>query len=145
MSTVSIGLTQEDHTAHAQTNAHAHHGHRRGKGAFALHFFEMNVSMMAGMMIGGALGVNQIPDTTLKAVLWLVAMTLPMVAWMRIRGMSWRQGAEMSLGMFVPTAVALVLFSAGLIEPKAVNGIEHGSMLPGMLAVMLVRRKEYGL
>lgn len=147
MSTASIGLTHEDHTAHAQTNknAHAHHGHGKGKRVFTLHFVEMTVSMMVGMMIGGALGVSHVPDTTLKAVLWLVVMTLPMIGWMRIRGMSWRQGAEMSLGMVAPTAAALVLFSAGLIEPKAVNGIEHGSMIPGMLAVMLVRRKEYGL
>jgi hypothetical protein len=138
MTTSTIDLTQ----THSH---HAHHGHAPSKRAFALHFVEMNVSMMVGMMMGGALGVNQVPDTTLKAVLWLVAMTLPMVGWMRIRGMSWRQGAEMSLGMAVPTAAALVLFSTGLIEPKAVNGIEHGSMIPGMLAVMLVRRKEYGL
>ena len=138
MTTSSIELTQTH-------SAHAHHGHAPSKAAFARHFLEMNVSMMVGMMIGGALGVSQIPDTSLKAVLWLVAMTLPMVGWMRFRGMTWRQGAEMSLGMVVPTAAALVLFSAGVIEPKAVNSIEHGSMIPGMLAIMLVRRKEYGL
>lgn len=138
MTTSAIQLTNTHST-------HAHHGHAPNKAAFVRHFIEMNLSMMVGMMVGGALGVSHVPDTTLKAVLWLVVMTLPMVGWMRFRGMSWRQGAEMSLGMVIPTAAALALFSAGVIEPKAVNSIEHGSMIPGMLAVMLVRRKEYGL
>lgn len=141
MTTSSIELTQT-HSIHA---AHAHQGQAPSKAAFARHFVEMNVSMMVGMMIGGALGVSHVPDTTLKAILWLVAMTLPMVGWMRFRGMTWRQGAEMSLGMAVPTAVALALFFLGAIDPKAVNGIEHGAMFPGMLAVMLIRRREYGL
>lgn len=124
--------------------AHVHHGHGGSKKAFVLHFVEMNLSMMVGMFIGGALGVSRIPNVELKAILWLVAMTVPMVLWMRYRGMTWRQGTEMSLGMVVPTAAALLAFWAGLIPAQSVNGIEHGSMLPGMLAVMLYRRKEYG-
>ena len=139
MTTSSIELT------HAPAAGHAHHGGSKSKATFARHFVEMMVSMGVGMGIGGALGVSGVTDTPIKALLWFLVMAVPMVGWMRIRGMSWRQAAEMSLGMAIPTTAALVLFSVGIVSAKAVNGIEHMSMIPGTLAVMLYRRTEYGL
>lgn len=138
MTTSSIELT------HAPA-MHAHHGGGKSKATFALHFVEMTVSMGVGMGIGGALGVSDVTNVPPKALLWFLVMAAPMVGWMRFRGMSWRQAAEMSLGMAIPTTAALVLFSIGIIPAKAVNGIEHMSMIPGTLAVMFYRRTEYGL
>lgn len=140
MTTGRIGLIEvpEDH------QGHAHHAQGGSKASFALHFVEMMVSMGIGMGVGGALGVNSVENTELKAALWLIAMAVPMVGWMRFRGMSWRYGVEMSLGMAIPTALALPAFWTGALPAKGLIGIEHMSMVPGTLAVMLYRRKGYG-
>lgn len=139
MSASAIELEQ----THA--GAHAHHAGGRSFKRFFGHFAEMAVAMMVGMAIGGMLGITRVGNTELKALLWLVAMTAPMVGWMRFRGMSWRQSAEMSVAMAIPTLAVLPALWGGLITPRTLNSVEHGTMLPAMLALMVYRRKEYGL
>lgn len=131
--------------AQAPLRGHAHHGTGRSFKRFFGHFGEMMVSMMVGMAIGGMLGVSRIPNTELKALLWLVAMVVPMVGWMRFRGMSWRQSTEMAVAMAIPTVFGLVAFWTGTIAARSVNSIEHGSMMPAMLALMVYRHRQYGL
>lgn len=140
MNAGSIELTQDGRPA---APAHAHHG-GRGKLRFAGHFLEMQVAMMAGMAVGGSLGISHVANVELRAALWLVAMIVPMVLWMRFRGMSWRGSAEMSASMIVPTAAALPLLWTGVIGGSALIGIEHMSMGPAMLALMIYRRADYG-
>ena len=73
-----------------------------------------------------------------------VSMVVPMTAWMRIRGRSWRDGAEMAVAMLGPVAVILALSRVGLSDtlPWHSNS-EHTAMLLGMLAIMLYRRGHY--
>ena len=140
MNAGSIELTQEGRPA---TAAHAHHG-GRGKLRFVGHFLEMQVAMMVGMGVGGPLGIPHVANVELRAALWMIAMIVPMVAWMRFRGMGWRPSAEMSAAMLVPTVAALPLLWIGLIPGAALIGIEHMSMAPAMLAFMIYRRSDYG-
>lgn len=126
------------------SGTHAHNAGGRSLKRFFGHFGEMAVAMMLGMAVGGMLGIARVGNPELKAALWLVAMTAPMVAWMRYRGMSWRQSAEMSVAMALPTLAALPAFWGGLITPRALNSIEHSAMLPAMFALMVFRRREYG-
>ena len=128
---------------HGDAAGHAAHGRRADKLRFALHFLEMQVSMSAGMVIGGALGIGRVQNTELCAALWLLAMTLPMVAWMTLRGMRLRSSSEMSVAMAVPVVLALPFLWTGVIPRETLIGIEHMSMAPGMLALMLIRRSNY--
>jgi hypothetical protein len=122
---------------------HAHHGgHSRRR--FVGHFIEMQVAMMAGMAVGGPLGIPGVASTELKAGLWMIVMVVPMVSWMRLRGMAWRPIAEMSASMIIPTVVLLPVLWLGLITGKMLIGFEHVSMAPAMLALMVYRRRAYG-
>src|SRR6185295_4888316 len=58
-------------------------------GRFALHFAEMWLAMMAGMFVFHALAPEAMTGA-LHQVGMAVAMTVPMVAWMRVRGHGWR-------------------------------------------------------
>jgi flagellar biosynthetic protein FliP len=109
-------------------------------GRFAFHFVEMCIAMMAGMVVYMAIpGVMALPPA-LHQLGMAVAMTLPMVGWMRVRGHGWRHGIEMSIGMLAPWAAVL-----GLVALGAANALpwlaqaDGAAMLLGMLAVMLLR------
>ena len=122
---------------------------------FIRHYIEMVVVMFAGMIVLGLPG-----EAALKAIgsgtselrhdapaivfLGMMAtMTIPMVAWMRLRDHSWRLCAEMSGAMVLPTIVAIVLLAAGAGDFHTLMGLEHVAMPLAMLAVMLPRREEY--
>ncbi len=123
---------------------------------FARHYVEMLVAMLVGMVVLGtpatfaldAAGMsmselhNDFPALMLVAM--AVAMTVPMVGWMRYRGHSWTPCAEMSASMFVPALGTTALLWLGLVD--GIGGlmvIEHVAMLPAMLVAMLLRREEY--
>jgi hypothetical protein len=111
---------------------------------FALHFAEMWLAMLAGMAIFMAVpGVMALP-ALLHQLGMAVSMTVPMVAWMRIRGHGWRHGIEMALGMLVPWAAVLVLVALGAatVLPWLSNAA-GAAMLLGMLGVMLLRPHHY--
>lgn len=122
----------------------AHHAGAHSRLRFFGHFIEMQLAMMVGMALGGPLGISTIGSTELRALAWLLVMTVPMVAWMRFRGMSLRSSVEMSVAMAVPTLAVLPLFWGGLLTRGAVITIEHMSMAPAMLAIMAYRRHDYG-
>jgi hypothetical protein len=67
-----------------------------------------------------------------------------MLTWMRVRGCSWRHGAEMGAAMLLPALAALVLYGLGALDmlPWLANS-EHAVMLLGMLLIMLYRREHY--
>src|SRR5947209_5303357 len=112
----------------------------RSTGAFVLHFLEMSIAMVVGMVLFMAIpGVMQLPPA-LHLLGMAAAMTLPMIAWMRIRGHGWRHGVEMSFGMLLPWAAVLAL--VGLGAAAVMPWLEHAdgpAMFLGMLAVMLLR------
>jgi hypothetical protein len=121
-------------------------------GRFVLHFGEMVVAMGLGMVIlDVALGVVPAARAALGdhagllyQVVMAVAMTLPMIGWMLVRGHGWRHGIEMALGMVLPWAAVLALVAMGAANVLPWLASADGpAMLLGMLAVMLVRPGHY--
>jgi hypothetical protein len=106
--------------------------------------------MVAAMFLGmAAMGVSRLvfdlsDRTGVELVEMAVWMTVPMVAWMRVRGHGWRPCGEMTVAMVVPTAAALALLGTGVAtDAEGLIMLEHMAMLPAMLAAMLLRRDEY--
>ena len=122
------------------------------RGAFARHFAEMVLAMFVGMGVLGGLaelsfaaagsGLADQP-TELRVMLMGAYMTVPMVAWMSYRGHDGRRNLEMAASMILPTVVVALLASLGALEFGAAMGIQHGVMIPAMLAVMLWRYQDY--
>jgi transcriptional regulator GlxA family with amidase domain len=111
---------------------------------FVLHFAEMWIAMLVGMMlfmaIPGVMGLSSV----LHQLGMALSMTLPMVAWMRIRGHALRHGIEMALAMLVPWAALTGLAALGAADALpwlAQSGT--AAMALGMIGIMLVRREHY--
>jgi hypothetical protein len=119
---------------------------------FALHYLEMVVAMLLGMVVLGpleglafdALGWAAVTDRTdVTAVTMAANMTVAMAGWMRFRGHTWRPIVEMSTAMVVPFLVMLVPLWLGAITESTLWVWGHVLMLVGMLAAMLLRPDEY--
>jgi hypothetical protein len=74
----------------------------------------------------------QYPTQALLAM--AVGMTLPMVLWMRYRGMSWRNSGEMAAAMVLPVIPFLCLVWFGVTE-CAQCGAYSGVMVVAMYAL----------
>ena len=122
-------------------------GVSRAARRFLLHYLEMVAVMVMGMLVLGAASdaLLDLPDeTAVNIVEMAIAMTVPMVAWMRFRGHGWRPCLEMAAVMLVPAAAALVFLGTQLVENEmTLLTIEHTAMFVGMFIAMLVRRDEY--
>jgi hypothetical protein len=109
------------------------------------HFIRHYLEMVAAMFIGmGVLGMpaGMLVDSDAGELLVMAAsMTIPMVAWMRYRGHSWRISGEMSAAMLAPTFVAIALL--GTVAFDTLMVFEHVAMLLAMLGAMLARPGEY--
>ncbi len=79
---------------------------------FIRHYLEMLVAMFLGMELLG-IPAKMVVDTSGRTTVMLaemgITMTLPMVAWMAVRGHGWRPNAEMAAGTLVPTAAAIIM------------------------------------
>lgn len=114
--------------------------------AFIRHYLEMLAAMFAGMVVlgGPAEVLLPSPGTAVELTEMALFMTVPMVAWMRYRGHSWRPCAEMTASMVIPTFGVLALLASGaMTDLGGLMALEHGVMLPAMLAAMLLRPHEY--
>jgi hypothetical protein len=121
---------------------------------FLLHFGEMVIAMLLGMgvfaLVNSAilipLGFVYLSSRVFPysyAAAMAVAMTVPMVAWMRIRKHTWRMRMEMAGAMLVPTVLLIaVCWFAHLPSAVLLTGT-HIIMVPAMLAVMLYRWRDY--
>ena len=125
---------------------------RAGRRAFIRHFGEMLLAMFIGMALLG--GVAQLAfvaaDSSLgqaagvtQVLVMFVCMTVPMVAWMVHRGHGRARSAEMAAAMAVPSLIAAALAAAGALEAQAALGVQHATMIPAMLGVMLWRHAHY--
>jgi len=136
------------------TTAHpARHGRIAGFGRFVLHFFEMCMPMCIGWAVGDVvyfaladlLGSSDPfrdwPELSLAIVTF--NMTVPMVAWMRFRGMAWRPIAEMAAAMVILALLILVSGWVGIVAMDTLPWLAHGLMMPAMLVPMLVRLDLY--
>ncbi len=148
--------TTMDHINVTSVQAHDHWIRNTASqmGRFSLHFLEMLLAMMAGMPILYMLR-NLIPasssfaaayqsGTVLSDLAMAVFMTLPMGAWMIVRGHGWRHSAEMAFAMFAPVAAVIVLrlLGADAYLPW-LDKASHLGMFLGMMMVMLYRRDHY--
>jgi transcriptional regulator GlxA family with amidase domain len=121
----------------------------RNVGRFALHFGEVTLAMMAGrgvfrLAMGGHGAATSATASAVHEAGMVVFMTVPMVAWMRLRGHSWRHGTEMAVGMLAPAVVIYVLLGLGASETLPwLQGADHPAMLLGMVGAMLLRREHY--
>jgi hypothetical protein len=148
--------TTIDHTTTASRPAQDHRIRNAalGVGRFILHLLEMLLAMMVGMPILYGLR-NLIPassryaaafvsGTTLNALAMGVFMTVPMVAWMIVRGHGWRHSAEMAFAMFAPVAaiIVLLLLGADASLPWLAKA-SHPAMPLAMIIAMLYRHDHY--
>ena len=121
-----------------------------GVARFALHFAEMWIAMVAGMA-AFHLAVGAHDHGAAKDATWLayelgmmVFMTLPMLAWMQVRGHSPRHGLEMAAGMLAPVvAIDLLLGLGAATVLPWLQQADGPAMLLGMLAIMLLRVDHY--
>jgi hypothetical protein len=133
----------------------------RHAGQFLLHLGEMILAMMAGMMAGGAVlalifstvlastirgmtrveVLNQFP--VLICLVVAVAMSVPMVVWMRFRGMEWRPIVEMAVAMAIPLIPIFGLLGLQLIPGARACGLYCVVMIPAMVVAMLFRLDLY--
>jgi hypothetical protein len=114
---------------------------------FAVHFAEMVIAMLVGMVALGPLWSLAAPALLdrgeVQALVMATNMTIGMAVWMRIRRHSWARIAEMSAAMYLPFLVLLVPHWLGVISAGTVMTAGHLLMLPAMLAAMLWRRSDY--
>jgi hypothetical protein len=142
------------HTDSIQMQDHRIRNFASQVGHFSLHFLEMLLAMMVGMPILFMLR-SLIPASSNYAAAFqsgtigygfamTVFMTVPMVAWMIVRGHGWRHSAEMGFAMFMPVAVVIVLrlLGADAYLPWLRNA-SHLGMFLGMLVAMLYRHDHY--
>lgn len=123
-------------------------------GRFLLHLFEMLLAMEAGMglfhllqwLIPASSGIKAALKfgTNLHTILMAVFMTIPMAAWMKIRGHGWRYSVEMVVAMLAPMAAIILLCWLGIDAYLPWLAQASGpTMYLGMLAYMLYRRDHF--
>jgi hypothetical protein len=135
-------------SGHLQGEMH----HKRRLPPFWRHYLEMVGAMVVGMIATGVIFVSvvglkswdevtfQYPTQALLAM--AIGMTIPMVAWMRLRGMGWRSSSEMAAAMVLPVIPFLCFVWFGVTE-SAQCGAYCVVMLVAMYALMRYRRAEY--
>ena len=142
------------HTARIPAQDHKISSSAAKVGRFTLHFLEMMLAMMVGMPILFSLR-GQIPASSIYTAIFIrgtnlydlariVFMTVPMVAWMIVRGHGWRHSAEMAFTMSAPVAavITLRLLEVGASQEWLIQAGYLGMFL-GMLIAMLYRRDHY--
>jgi hypothetical protein len=111
--------------------------------SFLLHYAEMLVAMLVGMVVlGWAEGLvwpGAMDRADVGALVMATNMAVGMGAWMRVRRHAWRGIAEMSAAMYLPFLALLVPYWAGGIAGDAVLLWGHVLMLPAMALAMLAR------
>lgn len=119
---------------------------------FARHLLEMVLAMMAGMaVLGVALWALGEPpgyaNLFVEYGLMGAFMSAPMVGWMRFRGHSWSDGAEMTAAMLVPTFALVAPVGLGVEVPGLSEGslmeLSHMAMIGGMALLMIYRFDRY--
>jgi hypothetical protein len=129
--------------------------HHRAAAIFLRHLGAMTVAMFVGMLAFGlALGlIAGFAGSSLASVrvsqpeLFMLgmgtAMSATMVAWMRHRPHSWREGAEMTAAMSVPIIGVLACYWAGAVTADSVCPLSCALMIPAMAVAMLFRLDVY--
>jgi YHS domain-containing protein len=117
---------------------------------FTRHLLEMIAAMVAGLVILG-IGVGLLGDppgydTTLGLYAYMgIAMSAPMVAWMRRMGHPWSDCWEMTAAMVLPMYALVGSVELGVIamSPMGLMMWAHVAMVGGMIVLMLYRWDTY--
>jgi cytochrome bd-type quinol oxidase subunit 2 len=127
-------------------------GHKRRLSLFWRHFLEMLAAMAVGMIATGAIflsivGLKTWDEVTIQyptqALLAMAAgMSIPMVAWMLLRGMGRRNAYEMAAAMILPVVPFLCLVWFGITK-SAQCGPYCAATIVAMLVLMRYRRSTY--
>jgi hypothetical protein len=128
-------------------------------GHFLWHLLQMVLAMAVGMAVYVVLFRLSFGREAYEAMrveqpfLWYsemaVFMTVPMVAFMRHHGYSWRQCGEMNGAMLIPPMGLIALVQLGVtaylpwLSARTLPALIHIAMLLGMVGSMLYRRAEY--
>jgi hypothetical protein len=124
---------------------------RSHRSRFALHALQMAFAMVVGMvlyvvvvgLVFGDVEGARLAQPELYALGMATAMSVPMVAWMRRHGHAWRLCIEMTIAMFVPYLVFIVVYWLGGLSAGAICPLGCATTFPAMIAAMLYRRSEY--
>jgi cytochrome bd-type quinol oxidase subunit 2 len=127
-------------------------GHKRRLSPFWRHFLEMLGAMAIGMLATGAIflsivGLKTWDEVTIQyptqALLAMAAgMSIPMVAWMLLRGMGRRNAYEMAAAMILPVVPFLCLVWFGITKSAQCGGYCAATIV-AMLVLMRYRRSTY--
>jgi hypothetical protein len=122
-------------------------------GRFGLHLLEMCMVMCGGAVVlsvlffgaAGLLGYSDLPRTAPELSVFVIALNLsvPMVVWMRYRGMAWRPTLEMAGSTMVPGLALIVAYWMDLIARDSLVEVQTSLACPAMIAVMLLRFRLY--
>jgi hypothetical protein len=121
---------------------------------FLLQFLELQIPMGLGALICYLLGrlipasssfaTVYHPGTYLFATGDVLFLTVPVVAWMILRGYGWRRSLEMAVAMIAPVAAIVVLAElAGVAYLLWLITAMYPSMCLGMIAYMIYRRDDF--
>ncbi len=122
---------------------------------FWQHFLEMFAAMWIGMAAGRPvfLAITGLSSTSEASRLYpaqsvlcmALSMTVPMAAWMLIRGHGWRNSAEMAAAMLVPAIPFIILCSLHLLGGGPANGVYMMLSTLAMIGLMAYRRDVYSM
>ncbi|WP_375295025.1 hypothetical protein [Brevibacterium sp.] len=119
---------------------------------FLLHYLEMVIAMLAGMMILGPVesflfdplgwaGLRAIPE--LDVLIMATNMTIPMVGLMILHRHGAAATAAMAAAMYLPFLVLFPFDWMGLMSYGTVLALGHVLMFVAMFAAMWMYRHEY--
>lgn len=125
----------------------------RPAGRFLAHLAEMCVVMCLGALalsfaVFGGAGLIWSMDLSqrfpeLSTLLIAINLSLPMLAWMRYRGMAWRPSLEMSGATMIVGLLIILAFWLDLVARDGLIDLQTSLACPVMLAVMLARFRLY--
>ena len=153
--TVMSKAVEETGTVSPRKAGQARRWLRLGAGwRFTRHLLEMVLAMGAGMaVLGVALAVLGEPpgyaNLLVRYGLMGAFMSAPMVAWMRHRGHSWKDGLEMTAAMLVPMLALVIPVELGVakyvpgLSEQSLMLFSHVGMIAGMVVLMIYRRDRY--
>lgn len=123
-------------------------------GRFFLHFLELQISMSLGALVCYVVvrlistspnyATSYRPGTFLFALGDIFFLTVPVVAWMILRGHGWRQSLEIAVAMIVPVTLIILLGElAGYTCLLWLLTAGYPAMSLGMLVYMLYRYNRF--
>ena len=128
---------------------------RRRIWPFWQHFLEMFAAMWLGMAAGrpvllAILGLSSTGQAyrlypAIAVAAMAIAMTVPMVAWMLLRGHGRRNSAEMSAAMLVPAIPFIILCSVDILAGGVAACVYMMFSVVAMLGLMFYRRDVYSM